>query len=54
MSKKPEQKTYKVLKNIVGNNEAEALKRAEEKLQTFSRNLRANHTDKTFVFEKIR
>lgn len=54
MSKKTETKPYKVIKTMVGNDEAIALKQACEKLNTFSRNLRANHTDKVFVFEKIR
>lgn len=46
--------TFKIVKNFVKNDEALALEKACEKLKTTARFLRAKHTDKVFVFEKIR
>jgi hypothetical protein len=51
---KSEKPIYRALKSICKNDESVALQKACEKLQTTSRFLKAKHTDKMFVFEKIR
>ena len=45
---------FSVLRNVVSKDETKALQMACEKLQTSERYLKANHNEKSFVFEKIR
>ncbi len=49
-----EKKTYKVAKSKVNNDEQKALQLAVEKTGLGTRFLKANHTEKMFVFVQIR
>lgn len=51
---KTEKKTYKVSKSKVNNDEQRALQLAVEKTGLGTRFLKAQHTDKMFVFVQIR
>ena len=51
---KQELKTFKILKSIAKNDEKLALQKAVEKTGLGTRFLKAQHTDKMFVFVQIR
>lgn len=46
--------TFKIVKNFAKNDESAALELACEKLKTTARFLKTKHTDKVFVYERIR
>lgn len=51
---KQELQTFKILKSIAKNDEKLALQKAVEKTGLGTRFLKAQHTDKMFVFVQIR
>lgn len=51
---KQEKKTFRILKSVAKNDEKLALQKAVAKLGLGTRFLKAEHTDKMFVFVQIR